>query len=352
MPEVRHRTAAPTTGIAVLTAGLVVAFIAALALGAVRIPVAAVVRILVGLVSPGGIDPAELEVPLRRAYAIVYHIRFPRAVAALFAGAALAVSGAAVQGLFRNPMASPDILGISAGSSLGAVLAIVSGVAIIHPLALPGASFVGALAAATFVYTIATSRVGTHLIFVILAGLAVSSLLSGLVSAVLVFAEEYALSQFIFWTMGGLEGRTWANVVVPIPFIVVLVVALSLFANPLNLLSLGEEQAHSLGVRVEAVKVAILVLASMATAMAITLAGPIAFIGLMVPHLVRMVTGPNHRTLLPYSALAGAIFLLLCDVIARLLFAPYEIKTGIVTAVIGGPYFIFLIIRYQRRGTV
>ncbi len=348
MPTFRGRTA----GIVVLTSGLVVAFIAALALGAVRIPVAEVVRILVGLVSPGGIDPSELEVPLRRAYAIVYHIRFPRAVAALFAGAALAVSGAAVQGLFRNPMASPDILGISAGSSLGAVLAIVTGLAVIHPLALPGASFIGALAAATFVYLIATSRVGTHLIFVILAGLAVSSLLSGLVSAVLVFAEEYALSQFIFWTMGGLEGRTWANVVVPIPFIVVLVVVLSFFANPLNLLSLGEEQAHSLGVRVEAVKVAILVLASMSTAMAITLAGPIAFIGLMVPHLVRMVTGPNHRTLLPYSALAGAIFLLLCDVIARLLFAPYEIKTGIVTAVIGGPYFIFLIIRYQRRGTV
>jgi iron complex transport system permease protein len=169
---------------------------------------------------------------------------------------------------------------------------------------------------------------------------------------VLIFAEEYALSQFIFWTMGGLEGRTWANVLAPLPFVVVLALSLIAFANPLNLLSLGEEQAHSLGVRVELVKVSVLVLASMLTAMAISLAGPIAFIGLMVPHLVRMLTGPNHRTLLPFSALAGAVFLLLSDLIARLAFAPHEIKTGIVTAVIGGPYFIFLIIRYQRRGSV
>ena len=348
MQAARHR-ALVATGLA---AALVVAFLASLALGAVTLPLSSVVRILVGLVSPGGIDPSTLDEPTRRAYAILVHIRFPRSVAAVFAGLALAVSGAAVQGLFRNPMASPDILGISAGSSLGAVLAIVTGFGLAHPLAVPGASFVGALGAAVFVYTIAASRGGTHLIYVILAGLAVSSLLSGLVSAVLIFAEEYALSQFIFWTMGGLEGRTWANVLAPLPFVLVLAGALTAFANPLNLLSLGEEQAHSLGVRVELVKVTVLVLAAMLTAMAISLAGPIAFIGLMVPHLVRMLTGPNHRTLLPYAALAGAIFLLASDLVARLAFAPHEIKTGIVTAVIGGPYFIFLIIRYQRKGSV
>ena len=341
----------PTAAI-VLSLGVVVSFLAALAFGAVTLPLSSIVRVLAGSVLPGGIDPTELDAPMRRVYAIVLHIRFPRAVAALFAGLALGISGAAVQGLFRNPMASPDILGISAGSSLGAVIAIVSGFAAAHPLALPGASFLGALAAAVFVYTIASSRAGTHLIYVILAGLAVSSLLSGLVSAVLIFAEEYALSQFIFWTMGGLEGRTWANVIVPLPFIGVIAIVLVTFANPLNLLSLGEEQAHSLGVRVELVKVSVLVLASMLTAMAISLAGPIAFIGLMVPHLVRMITGPNHRTLLPYAALAGAVFLLASDLIARLILAPYEIKTGIVTAVIGGPYFIFLIIRYQRKGAV
>ncbi len=335
-----------------LAAALVAAFLASLALGAVTLPLASVVRILALLVSPGRPDPSTLDEPLRRAYAILVHIRFPRSVAAVFAGLALSVSGAAVQGLFRNPMASPDILGISAGSSLGAVLAIVGGFGPLHPLAVPAASFVGALGAAVFVYTIAARRGGTHLIYVILAGLAVSSLLSGLVSAVLIFAEEYALSQFIFWTMGGLEGRTWANVLAPLPFVLVLAGALTAFANPLNLLSLGEEQAHSLGVRVELVKVTVLVLAAMLTAMAISLAGPIAFVGLMVPHLVRMLTGPNHRTLLPYAALAGAIFLLISDLIARLALAPHEIKTGIVTAVIGGPYFIFLIIRYQRKGSV
>lgn len=335
-----------------LGATLVGAFLASLALGAVSLPLAAIGRVAASLIAPDRVDPASFDEVTRRAYAILVHIRLPRSVAALFAGLALAVSGAAVQGLFRNPMASPDILGISAGSSLGAVLAIVGGVAMMHPLAVPASSFLGALSAAVFVYTIAARRSGTHLIYVILAGLAVSSLLSGLVSAVLIFAEEYALSQFIFWTMGGLEGRTWANVVAPLPFVLVLVVALCLFASPLNLLSLGEEQAHSLGVRVELMKVSVLVLSAMLTAMAISLAGPIAFIGLMVPHLMRMITGPNHRTLLPYAGLAGAIFLLVSDIVARNLFAPHEIKTGIVTAVIGGPYFIFLIIRYQRRGIV
>jgi len=337
--------------VAGLAVGLLAAFLASLAFGAVRLPLGHILS-LAGRIFTSGDATTALEGPLLRSYSILYHIRLPRSVAAVFAGMALAVSGAAMQGLFRNPMASPDILGISAGSSLGAVIAIVTGFSLAHPLAVPFSSFLGAIGAATFVYVIATGQGGTHLIVVILAGLAVSSFLSGLVSAVLIFAEEYALSQFIFWTMGGLEGRTWATVLPPIPFIVLLTLALAFLANPLNLLSLGEEEAHSLGVRVEFVKVTILILASMLTAMAIAIAGPIAFIGLMVPHLVRLVSGPNHRSLLPYSAFTGAIFLLVCDTVARVLLAPYEIKTGIITAIIGGPYFLFLIIRYRRKGSM
>ncbi len=335
-----------------LVTALTVAFAAAVSLGSVTVPVATILQVIRLLLEPGDPLSGELSRELRSAYAILYHIRFPRAVAALFAGGALALSGAVVQGLFRNPMAGPDILGISAGSSLGAVLAIVSGLAALHPLAVPGSAFVGALCAALFVYTIAAGRGGTQLLFVILAGLAVSSLLSGLVSAVLIFAEEHAVNQFIFWTMGGLEGRSWQTVLPPLPFIAVLSLLLMGVASPLNLLTLGDEQAHSLGVRVEALKVGILVGAAMLTAMAIALAGPIAFVGLMVPHLVRLLTGPDHRTLLPYSLAAGGIFLLLSDLVGRMAFRPFEIRTGIITAVIGGPYFIFLILRYQRRGSV
>jgi iron complex transport system permease protein len=336
----------------VLSAALLVSLAAAVGLGAVTVPLRSILDVLGLLLRPGDTDLSALPRELRSAYSILYHIRFPRAVAAVFAGAALALSGAAVQGLFRNPMAGPDILGISAGSSLGAVLAIVSGFAVLHPLALPGSAFLGALAAAVFVYVVASGRGGTQLLFVILAGLAVSSLLSGLVSAVLIFAEEYAVSQFIFWTMGGLEGRSWQTVLPPLPFVAVLSLVMMGFSSSLNLLTLGDEQAHSLGVRVEALKIGILVVAAMLTAMAIALAGPIAFVGLMVPHLVRLLTGPDHRTLLPYSLAAGAIFLLLSDLIGRYAFRPYEIRTGIVTAVIGGPYFIFLILRYQKRGSV
>ncbi|MFP4508836.1 MAG: FecCD family ABC transporter permease [Spirochaetaceae bacterium] len=348
MNAVGKRFVAPV----ILSAALVVSLAAAVGLGSVTVPLRSILDVLGLLLSPDDVDLSALPRELRSAYSILYHIRFPRAVAAVFAGGALALSGAAVQGLFRNPMAGPDILGISAGSSLGAVLAIVSGIAVLHPLAVPGAAFLGALAAALFVYVVASGRGGTQLLFVILAGLAVSSLLSGLVSAVLIFAEEHAVSQFIFWTMGGLEGRSWSTVVPPLPFVAGLSLVMMGFSSSLNLLTLGDEQAHSLGVRVEALKVGILVTAAMLTAMAIALAGPIAFIGLMVPHLVRLLTGPDHRTLLPYSLAAGAIVLLLSDLIGRYAFRPYEIRTGIVTAVIGGPYFIFLILRYQKRGSV
>ncbi len=331
-----------------LTGALAASFLAAVALGAVSLPVNQVLQVLM---RPGA-DVRTLEPGLRRIYSIIWHIRFPRAVSAVLAGSSLALSGAVIQGLFRNPLASPDVLGISAGSSLGAVLAIVTGFSVMHPLSIPLSAFAGAVITAVFVYMIASRPGGTHLLYLVLAGLAVSSLLNGIVSSVLVFAEEYALAQFIFWTMGGLEGASWQRVLPPAPFILVLSALLIFLAHPLNLLSLGEEQAHSLGVPVKRLKVLMLLCASALTAMAVAVAGPIAFIGLMVPHLVRLLAGPNHLRLLPLTVLTGAVFLLVCDIIARTIIAPFEIKTGIVTALVGGPYFIFLILRHRRRGLV
>lgn len=320
--------------------------VAAVLLGAVRLPPGLVAQ---ALLQPGS-ETTGFSPELKQVYAILWYIRLPRAVTALAAGAALAVSGAAIQGLFRNPLASPDVLGISAGSSLGAVLAIVMGAAALHPLAVSGAAFLGAVGAAMVVYLISARPGGTHLLYLVLAGLAVSSLLSGMVSGILIMAEEYALSQFIFWTMGGLDGASWERVLPPLPLLVLLTGVLLALSQSLNILSLGEEHAHSLGLHVERIKIAILILASTLTALAVAIAGPIAFVGLMVPHGVRLLSGPNHRRLLPLSAAAGASFLLLADTAARTLIAPREIKTGIITALIGGPYFIYLILRHRREG--
>lgn len=325
---------------------MLLSLVISIALGAVSLSPGEVLEVI-----SGKLFMPDRELPASN-LAIVWHIRLPRSLAALLAGAALAVSGAAVQGVFRNPMASPDILGISAGSSFGAVLTIALGVNMMHSSVLPAAAFTGAMLASLFVYLIGSSRGRSHLLFVILAGLAVSSFLNGMVSALLLFSDRYEMSQFLFWTMGGLEGVQFSRLIWPVPVIAAGGGVLFLLSGTLNLLALGDEQAHSLGVPVEAVKLGILSLASLLTAMAISLAGPVGFVGLMVPHLMRMIIGADNRRLLPVSAAAGAVFLLLSDTLGRILIPPYEIKTGIITSIIGGPYFIYLIIRYQRKGQI
>ncbi|MDN3650704.1 iron ABC transporter permease [Reinekea marina] len=283
--------------------------------------------------------------------AILMHIRLPRAFAAILAGSALALAGAAMQGLFRNPLASPNVLGISAGSSLGAVIAITTGLSLVHPLFLPGMSVAGAMATAALVYVISIRIASTQqLLFIILTGLAISSLLSGATSALLLIAAQYEVSQYVFWTMGGLEGRMWQHSLWPAPFIIVMSAFLFSKAQALNLLSLGEENAHGMGLNVQRSRKLILILSSVLTALAISIAGPVGFIGLMVPHLVRLIVGPNHKILLPMSAYVGAMFILLADLLGRTIMPPYEIKVGIITAVVGGAYFIYLIIRYQKYG--
>lgn len=323
-------------------------FLLYLALGAVSLPLNEVLAVI-GIALTDGSEAAREAHP--RTTAILLHIRLPRAFAAVLAGSALALAGAAMQGLFRNPLASPDILGISAGSSFGAVLAITTGVAVWHPLMVPGFSIVGALLSASLVYALALrSAMAQQLLFIILSGLALSSLLSGATSATLLMARLYEINQYIFWTMGGLEGRLWANVLWPAPFILMAAVALLRYTNALNLIALGEENAHGMGLNVERTRQLIMLFSTLLTALAISIAGPIGFIGLMIPHLVRLMIGPNHRRLLPLSAFLGAWFLLAADLLGRVVIAPHEIKVGIITAIVGGSYFIYLIVRIQRRG--
>lgn len=325
-----------------------VLFVFYLGLGAIQLPVQEVLGVIGHLVQ-GDLDTAREAYP--KASAILLHIRLPRAFAALLAGAALALAGAASQGLFRNPLASPDILGISAGSSLGAVIAITTGTAMLHPLIIPVASIIGAITTAFLVYILALkSGFARQLLFVILAGLALSSLLAGATSATLLMAQQYEISQFIFWTMGGLEGRLWSHVLWPAPFILLVGLFLVLQSQALNLISLGEENAHGMGLNVVTTQRITLLGCALLTALAISIAGPVGFIGLMVPHFVRLVIGPDHRALLPLSAATGAAFVLLADLLGRTVIAPHEIKVGILTSLIGGTYFIFLLLRIQKQG--
>jgi iron complex transport system permease protein len=319
-----------------------------LAFGSVQLQLDETIRVLT-LQLTGQSELAQSLYP--KTNAILIYIRLPRALAAILAGSSLALAGAAMQGLFRNPLASPNVLGISAGSSLGAVIAITSGVGLIHPLLLPGFSVIGALMTASVVYLLSIRTASTQqLLFIILTGLALSSLLSGATSALLLVAAQYEVSQYVFWTMGGLEGRMWQHSLWPAPFIIIITIVLFRMAQALNLLSLGEENAHGMGLNVQRSRKLILILSSILTALAISIAGPIGFIGLMVPHLVRLIIGPNHKRLLPTAAYIGAMFVLIADLIGRTLVPPYEIKVGIITAIVGGAYFIYLIIRYQKYG--
>ena len=313
--------------------------------GAVRVPPVSFLRLLLH-----GLGFRSIELPSEMQLNIILHIRLPRILAALLVGSALALGGVAMQGLFRNPMASPDILGVSTGGSLGAVIAVNTGLFALNVFFLPLLAIAGALLASGLIYLISSYKGRTSLLFVVLAGLAISSLFNGLVSAILLFSQQYEVSQFIFWTMGGLEGRMWKHVLLPLPVLLPGMAVLFLFTRELNIFALGEESALSLGMHVERTKRIILAITAVITGMAISISGPVGFVGLLIPHLFRMLIGPDHRLLLPVSAIGGALFLLTSDLIGRVLIPPFEIRVGIITAVLGSPYFLYLIIRFQRKG--
>jgi len=330
--------------ILVLSLLLVAALGVGVAIGAVRVSPLSFPRYLLHQ-----LGFRSVTLPDQQDTTIILFLRLPRVLAAMLVGAALAVCGVAMQGLFRNPMASPEILGISAGGSLGAVAAITSGFASLSLVGLPLLTVVGALLSSAIVYFLSTSRGTTSLLFIIIAGMAISSLLNGLTSALLLISREYQVSQFLFWTMGGLDGRTWQHILFAAPVLIPGIVVLGLFSRELNLFTLGEESASSLGMRVERTKRLLLALSAVITGMAISVAGPIGFVGLLVPHFFRFLVGADHRTLIPASALGGALFLTVCDLLGRSIAPPLEVRVGIITAILGSPYLLSLIVRIQRR---
>jgi iron complex transport system permease protein len=321
--------------------------VAGIAVGSSPIPATTVVRVLASHVLPAGwVDLSGVTEAER---VIVWLVRTPRELVAACVGASLALAGAQMQGLFRNQLASPDVLGSSSGGALGAVVALASGLATHSLFYLPVMSFVGALVVLFLVYAIATRRGRTPVATLLLAGIALNALTSA-ASSYLISAGwvRYEVAQeILFWLMGGLDSRMWDHVWLVLPCLVAGLTLALLYARDLDVLLLGDEAALAVGTDVEHVKRVVLTGAALLTGGAVAVSGVIGFVGLVVPHMVRLIIGPRHRNLLPASALAGAAFLIVADILARTLQRPQEVPLGIITAFFGAPFFLYLLLRHQ-----
>jgi iron complex transport system permease protein len=279
---------------------------------------------------------------------IFFVARLPRVLAAALVGAALALSGVVFQALLRNPLASPDTLGVSAGAALGAVLAITfdADFSLLGVTAVPLASFAGSLGALVIVYGLsAARRRGTSTLVLLLAGVTLTSLLSALSAFVRYLADFTETLRTVRWLMGSLDVASFAPIGIAAVPLGLAIAGFATLPRVLDLVSVGVDSAAARGVDIAGAERVALVSASLATGAAVALAGPIGFVGIVVPHLVRLIVGADHRIVLPASALFGATFLIMCDLVARAAFAPTELPVGIVTAIIGGPFFLWLLFR-------
>jgi iron complex transport system permease protein len=324
---------------------LAAAMLAGVTLGPARVGIDGLLAVLADLV---GLAPLPAE--HARDAAILGVVRAPRVVLAALVGAGLGAAGAAMQGLFRNPLADPGLIGVSAGAALAAVAAIVLGGTLFGAAAgrlglwlLPLAAFLGGLGATLLMARLGTVAGIASVATLLLAGVAVNALAGAITGLLIFMADDRQVRDITFWTLGSLAGARWVQVPVVLAFVGVPAVLLCLLARPLNALLLGEAESFHLGIRVEAVKRAALVLAAVAVAAGVAFAGLIGFVGLVVPHLVRLACGSDHRIVLPGAALLGAALLVLADLLARSLAAPAELPVGVVTALVGAPFFLWLL---------
>ncbi|WCS24383.1 iron ABC transporter permease [Methylobacterium sp. NMS14P] len=346
-----RRSAAPWV-LGILAAVVLAAALLSVSLGAIRIPPERVLAALIG----EGSDPARARDAL-----VILSIRLPRTLLGLMVGAGLAVSGALMQGLFRNPLADPALVGVSSGAGLAAAVIIVLGDRILARLgvpgplpyaALPAGAFLGGLCATLILYALATRSGRTAVATMLLAGIALGAL-SGALTGLLTFvSDDRQLRDLAFWSLGSLGGATWSKVAASAPLILPVLAAVPFLGRGLNALVLGEAEAFHLGVPVERLKRACIVLVAVAVGASVAAAGVIGFVGLVVPHALRLLIGPGHRLLLPAAALLGGAFLVLADVVARLVAAPAELPIGIVTALVGAPVFLWLLLGRVRADDV
>ncbi|MBB4821739.1 iron complex transport system permease protein [Pseudomonas alcaligenes] len=329
-----------------LGALLALALWLSLALGPVSLPLGDTLRAALRLagmpLAPEGLEQAEL---------ILGQIRLPRTLLGLAVGAVLALSGVAMQGLFRNPLADPGLVGVSSGAALGAAVAIVGGAALgglsenIAPYLLSACAFAGGLGVTTLVYRLGRRDGQTSVVTMLLAGIALNALAFACIGLFTYLADDATLRTLTFWNLGSLNGASYARLWPLLLITGAVALWLPRRAKALNALLLGESEARHLGFEVEKLKRELVLCTALGVGAAVAAAGLIGFIGLVVPHLVRLVAGPDHRVLLPASALAGASLLLFADLAARLVLAPAEMPIGIVTALIGAPFFLYLLLR-------
>jgi len=319
-------------------AGLVLAMLFSVSVGPIGVPLGDVLRIVFTGTRAGTGESVDF-------YAIVHDVRLPRVLLAALVGAALSGCGCALQAIFRNPMASPYVIGIASGASFGAALVIVLGVGSYF---IPMSAFIFALGAAFVVYYVARVKGRTPVETLLLSGIAISLFFSALVSFTQYMSGEQQLREIVFWLMGGFWKSDWSRLLLCFPPILLGLAALNLFARDLNIILLGEETAADLGIEVESVQKIILVLSALTTSAAVCMVGVIGFVGLIIPHLARIIIGPDHRILLPTSIIGGAIFLVIVDTVARTIISPTELPVGILTALLGVPFFLYLL-RTRKR---
>ncbi|GAA6132767.1 FecCD family ABC transporter permease [Halopseudomonas sabulinigri] len=337
--------------VVLLLALLLLASLLSLALGPVAIPLDDTLRVLLQRMTAAEL-PADQVL-------IIEQIRMPRTLMGLLVGATLALTGAAMQGLFRNPLADPGLIGVSSGAALGAALVIVLGgtllaqlpTAVLPYVTVMGA-FLGGVATTWLVYRLGQSVQGTSVASMLLAGIAIAAISGAVIGLLSYLADDAMLRTLTFWNMGTLGGASYERVAVLALCCALVWWRLPRQASALNALLLGESEARHLGVDVERVKRELVLLTALGVGACVAVAGLIGFVGLVVPHLVRLLLGADHRRVLPASMLLGAGLLLLADVVARLVVSPAELPIGIITAVLGAPFFLALLLRAQRRGGV
>ena len=334
-----------------LFALLIAACILSICVGAVKISVAELWSIIghrTGMGSSSGFAPQQ--------EAVLLNIRLPRVLLGVLVGATLAVAGAALQGLFRNPLAEPGLIGISSGASLFAVIIIVLEhryfsvlTATFGYYALAVAAFLGACITAFTVYRLAVGNGKADITTLLLAGIAINALAGSFTGLLTYMATDDQLRNITFWTLGSLGGASWHTLAGILPFVGISLAALPFFAKPLNALALGESQAGHMGINVGLIKKLIIIAATLGVGASVAVSGMIGFVGLVIPHILRMAFSADHRLVIPGSALLGATVLVLADLVARTIFAPAELPIGILTAIIGSPVFIYIILGERRK---
>lgn len=334
-------------GIAILLLAVLLVLVGcvSLTLGQIDVPLKNAVAVVMTQLQLPFLEDIE---PGKEQLAVIWYIRLPRMLVGMLVGGALGISGAVMQGIFSNPLADPGLIGISAGAATGAVVSIALGLTSSSLYAMPALAFCGSICAVCLTVFLAMRNGKIPVMTLLLAGVAVGMLLGAVTSGLLTFMNEQKLAQYLFWMVGGLDYRRWEHVYLAMGPVLIGICIMLLLARHLNILVLGETEAKAVGMPVNKFRMGLLFVAAMTTATSVCVSGNIGFVGLVIPHMMRMLLGPDHRVLLPASALGGALFLVFCDSLGRIVLPPTEVRVGIMTAVLGSPYFLYLLRKMQK----